>query len=109
MKIVLAPDKFKNSLTGLEFCDIVSKGILEILPEVEIIKLPLADGGDGTIEVVNFYLKGKTISLNVNNPFFEPVKASYLYSETTKIAFIEMAEASGVKLLTSLMLLTMEP
>jgi glycerate 2-kinase len=101
MKIVLSPDKFKNSLTGMAFCNAVEEGIKSIISNVEIVKLPLADGGDGTIEVVNFYLKGKTIHVEVNNPFFQPVKASYLYSEDSKTAFIEMAEASGVKLLNS--------
>lgn len=99
MKIVLAPDKFKNSLTGLEFCDAVEAGIKAITPDVEIVKLPLADGGDGTIEVVNYYLKGEVINIEVSNPFFKPVMASYLYSDSSKTAFIEMAEASGVKLL----------
>ncbi|MCL7764335.1 glycerate kinase [Polaribacter sp. Z014] len=99
MKIVLAPDKFKNSLTGLEFCNIVEKGILEEFPNTEILKLPLADGGDGTIEVVEYYIKGSTINVKVNNPFFETINATYIYSEKTKTAFIEMAEASGVKLL----------
>lgn len=99
MKIILAPDKFKNSLTGLEFCDIVEAGIKEIIPSCNIVKLPLADGGDGTIEVVNHYLKGAFMNIEVENPFFEPVQASYLYAASTKTAFIEMAEASGVKLL----------
>ena len=62
--------------------------------------LPLADGGDGTIEVVNYYLQGETVNLTVNNPFFQPINATYLYSNLLKTAFIEMAEASGVKLLT---------
>ncbi|APZ45500.1 glycerate kinase [Polaribacter reichenbachii] len=99
MKIVIAPDKFKNSLTGLDFCEIIEKEILTKNSNIEVVQLPLADGGDGTIEVVNFYLKGKVIEITVNNPFFKPVKASYLYSENSKTAFIEMAEASGVKLL----------
>lgn len=101
MKIVLAPDKFKNSLTGLEFCNAVEEGLHSVNPDIDVIKLPLADGGDGTIEVVNFYLKADVIHVKVNNPFFQPVKASYLYSKSTKTAFIEMAEASGVKLLKS--------
>lgn len=99
MKIIIAPDKFKNSLTGMAFCDAVEKGIKEKLPKVDIIKLPLADGGDGTIEVVNYYLKGEMITVKVTNPFFQPVIASYLYDKTSKIAFIELAEASGVKLI----------
>lgn len=99
MKIIIAPDKFKNSLKGLEFCNAVAAGIKAVKPDVDIIKMPLADGGDGTIEVVNYYLKGEVVSVMVNNPFFKPVKASYLYAEATKTAFIEMAEASGVKLI----------
>lgn len=100
MKIVLAPDKFKGSLTGIQFCNVVEKGIKEVFPESEIIKLPLADGGDGTIEVVNFYLNGDIINVVVNNPFFHPITASYLYAENSQTAFIEMAEASGLKLLS---------
>ena len=99
MKLVLAPDKFKNSLTGLEFCSAVEEGVKAILPDVEVLKLPLADGGDGTIEVVNFYLNGIEVKVTVNNPFFQLIEATYLYSEALKTAFIEMAEASGVKLL----------
>jgi glycerate kinase len=99
MKIVLAPDKFKNSLTGFEFCDAVATGLSVFKDAIEIKQLPLADGGDGTIAVVNRYLKGKKVSVEVHNPFFEPISASYLYAEASKTAFIEMAEASGVKLL----------
>lgn len=99
MKLVIAPDKFKGSLTGIEFCNIVEENILDLKPNSEILKLPLADGGDGTIEVANYYLEGEFVEVIVNNPFFKPVKASYLFSENSKTAFIEMAEASGVKLL----------
>lgn len=100
MKIVLAPDKFKNSLTGLQFCNAVIDGIHSVCTDIDILKLPLADGGDGTIEVVNYYLKGEHIDVAVSNPFFEKVIATYLYASQTQTAFIEMAEASGVKLLS---------
>ncbi len=99
MKIVIAPDKFKNSLTGLAFCNAVEIGLKKMLPYAEVIKFPLADGGDGTIAVVNYYLKGHVVKVAVNNPFFELVEATYLYAEDCKTAFIEMAEASGLKLL----------
>jgi len=99
MKFVLAPDKFKDSLTGLEFCNAVEEGILKVIPHAEIIKLPLADGGDGTIEIVNFYLKGEVVNVEVNNPLFQHISATYLYASKSKTAFIEMAEASGLKLL----------
>jgi len=100
MKVILAPDKYKGSLTGIEFCNAVSAGIKAILPQTEIIKIPLADGGDGTIEILEYHLHGKTIQLTVNDPLFRQIKASYLFIEATATAFIEMTEASGMELLT---------
>jgi len=100
-KIIIAPDKFKESLTGLQFCDAIEKGIRKHVPDIEIEKLPLADGGDGTVEVLKYYLDGEMISLNVNDPLGRKVEASYLYSKTKKTAFIEMAEASGIRLLSN--------
>lgn len=99
MKFVLTPDKFKGSLTGLEFCKAVKKGLLKVIPDAEIVFLPMADGGDGTIEVVNFYLHGELVTIEVTNPLFLKINASYLFAQSQKIAFIEMAEASGLKLL----------
>ena len=101
MKLVIAPDKFKGSLTGLEFCDAVEKGIKKVFPQAEIIKLPLADGGDGTIEILDYHLKGEHIKLVVSDPLFRPIDVSYFYIPTIQSAFIEMAEASGMKLLHS--------
>lgn len=100
IKIVIAPDKFKGSLTGFEFCDAIEHGIKKHVPDAEIEKLPLADGGDGTVEVLKYYLDGQIISLEVNDPLGRKVKATYLYSKAKKTAFIEMAEASGICLLT---------
>lgn len=99
MKIILAPDKFKGSLTGLQFCSAVEEGIKDILPKAEIIKMPLADGGDGTIDILEYHLKGKRITVKVNDPLFREIEASYLYMESIKTAFIEMAKASGMCLL----------
>ena len=101
MKFVLAPDKFKGSLTGIQFCDAVEEGILSVFPEAEVLKLPLADGGDGTIEILNYHLHGEEIEVDVKDPFFRPTKASYLFIKSSEMAFIEMAEASGMKLLSS--------
>lgn len=98
-KIIIAPDKFKGSLTGLEFCTAIENGIRKHAPNVEIEKLPLADGGDGTVEVLQYYLDGEMMSLEVNDPLGRKVNASYLYSKIKKTAFIEMAEASGIRLL----------
>ncbi|SIQ10394.1 glycerate kinase [Maribacter ulvicola] len=99
MKLVIAPDKFKGSLTGFEFCDAVEEGIKMVFNDAEIVKKPLADGGDGTMEIAKHYIKGETVSITVNDPLFRAINASYLYSDERKIAYIEMAEASGLKLL----------
>lgn len=99
MKIVIAPDKFKGSLSSLDFCSAVEEGINRISNQVKILKLPLADGGDGTIEIANYYLGGTMVEVEVNNPLFRRITASYLYAKTSQTAFIEMAEASGLWLL----------
>jgi len=96
MKIILAPDKFKGSLTGTQFCNAVEEGIKRALPKTHIVKLPLADGGDGTIEVLEYHLKGRRVNIKVNDPLFRPINATYLYMDTIETAFIEMAEASGM-------------
>ncbi len=99
MKFVIAPDKYKGSLSGWQFCEAAEGGIKRIFPNAIIIKKPLADGGDGTIEVVKHYLKASTITVQVHDPLFRTIEAPYLLSEDGKIAFIEMSEASGYKLL----------
>ena len=99
MKFVLAPDKFKGSLTGLEFCEAVEEGIRKVFPTAVIIKKPLADGGDGTMEVVKDYLNAHEIKVKVKDPLFRDIEATYLFSKRRKIAFIEMSEASGHRLL----------
>jgi len=99
MKFVIAPDKFKGSLTGFEFCDAVEEGLRVVFKDAEILKKPLADGGDGTMDVVKHYLHGEKIQVTVNDPLFRPIDSSYLYAPKSRVAYIEMAEASGLKLL----------
>ncbi|AHW60865.1 glycerate kinase [Draconibacterium orientale] len=98
-KIVIAPDKFKGSLSGIEFCNAVERGIKKQIENVTIVKLPLADGGDGTVDALKFYTGGKLIAAAVHDPLLRPIQARYLYAENEMLAFIEMAEASGVRLL----------
>ena len=99
MKFVIAPDKFKGSLSGTEFCDAVEEGLLKVIPDAEILKLPLADGGDGTISVLENQLPNSRREAVVWDPLMRDIKASYLFDEKTKRAFVEMAEASGMRLL----------
>lgn len=99
MKIVLSPDKFKGSLSGIRFCRLVEEVIKERLPEAEVISLPLADGGDGTLEVIEHYYPHARHSIEVIDPLMRKIRASYLFEPKKGIAFIEMAEASGLRLL----------
>ncbi len=99
MKIILAPDKFKGSLTGIEFCDAVAEGINRVNSAVEIVKIPLADGGDGTFAVLDFHLQSETISTKVRDPLFRKIDACYLFAKDSKTAYVEMAKASGLNLL----------
>lgn len=99
MKFILAPDKYKGSLTGREFCETVARGIKKVFPNSEMIHRPLADGGDGTIDVVADYLNVAKVSVTVNDPLFREITTQYLLSKDKQTAFIEMSEASGYKLL----------
>lgn len=100
-KIVIAPDKFKGSLSALDFCTIVEQAIIRVCPDINVEKSPLADGGDGTIDVLQYYIGGDRIELQVNDPLFRTVKARYLLSSDKKTAYIEMSAASGIRLLSN--------
>lgn len=97
MKILIAPDKFKGSLTAKEVCDALTVGIQKSNPSAEIISKPLADGGDGSLAVLDYYLDLETISVRVQDPLGRPIIAKYKLSQ--KVAYIEMAAASGLVLL----------
>ncbi|WP_299676037.1 glycerate kinase [uncultured Tenacibaculum sp.] len=99
MRIVIAPDKFKGTLSSFEFCDIFKNTLQNFVHRDNIKLLPLADGGDGTIDIAQYYLGGNLMTKQVKSAYLNEIEASYLYSETTKTAFIEMAEASGMKAL----------
>ncbi len=97
MKILLAPDKFKGSISAHEVCEALSKGIQKVHPNMALISKPLADGGDGSLAVLDHYFTLKTINKIVQDPLGRPIKAHY--KMTDKSAYIEMSVASGLALL----------
>jgi glycerate kinase len=99
VKFVIAPDKFKGSLSGTQFCDAVQEGLLAVIPDAEIMKVPLADGGDGTISVLEAQLPGSRREVLVWDPLMRNIKSSYLFDQATGRAYVEMASASGMRLL----------
>jgi len=98
MKIVVAPDSFKGSLTAVEVADAIEQGVREIFPEAEIIKIPMADGGDGTVQCLVNATGGEILKEKVTGPLGDEVLASYGILGDKKTAVIEMAEASGLTL-----------
>ena len=98
MKIVVAPDSFKGSLTAVEVADAIGQGVREIFPEAEIVKIPMADGGDGTVQCLVNATRGEILKEKVTCPLGDEVLASYGILGDKKTAVIEMAEASGLTL-----------
>ncbi|AWG20995.1 hypothetical protein FFWV33_05305 [Flavobacterium faecale] len=100
MKIVIAPDKFKGSLSAMEVCNAIEAGIHKYDATIETIKHPLADGGEGTLTILQNYFELKTAAVVVKDPLFRTTTATYKYNDHT--AFIEMANASGLLLVDAL-------
>ena len=75
MKVLIAPDSFKGSLSALEFCEIVSKQIQSLKPDTDICVMPLADGGEGTIDAVVTNSPAKVLTVRVHNPLGKLVDA----------------------------------
>ena len=98
MKIVVAMDSFKGSLTSLEAGNAVKSGILRACPDAEVKVLPLADGGEGTLDCIAPFVGGDEIRLTVTGPSGAPVDSSYIYDQSDRCAYIEMARASGLTL-----------
>ena len=95
-KCLVISDSFKGTLSSLEICSLAEKGIKKIFPACEVINIPVADGGEGTVESFLSILKGEKISIDVKGPFFETVHA--YYGMFGKKAVIEMAQAAGLPL-----------
>ncbi|EIC86425.1 glycerate kinase [Serratia sp. M24T3] len=97
MKIVIAPDSFKESLSALDVAKAIESGFREIFPHAEYVKLPVADGGEGTVEAMVAATGGRVVEVRVTGPLGEPIDAFFGLSGDEKIAFIEMAAASGLE------------
>ncbi len=95
MRILVAPDKMKGSLSAKEICDIFSMQISFMKPDWEVINLPLADGGEGSLEIVEKYKKSATrVYLDTTDAVGNPVETYYL--RDGKEAYIELAKQSGI-------------
>jgi glycerate kinase len=98
MKVLIVPDKFKGSISANDVCDAIEKGIYNVDPSILTTKIPLADGGEGSLTALENSIKFKRIYLEVKDPLFRAIKAFYGFINNT--AYVEMASASGLQLLT---------
>ncbi|QLW73443.1 glycerate kinase [Citrobacter freundii] len=98
MKIVIAPDSYKESLSALEVATAIEQGFREIWPDADYVKIPVADGGEGTVEAMVAATAGRLVHVDVTGPLGSSVQAFYGLSGDARSAFIEMAAASGLAL-----------
>ena len=99
MTILLAPDKFRGSLTAIEVCAAMSEGIGLVSQDINIIAVPMADGGEGTAEILTYNAGGQMQACEVFDPLGRKIQSSFGLFANKQTAYIEMASASGLKLL----------
>lgn len=99
MKIVVAADSFKGSLSSAELAEAVERGVLNVYPDAQVIKIPVADGGEGTVQAIVDGTRGIYRTIEVNGPLMTPVTALYGITGDEQTAVIEMASASGLPLI----------
>lgn len=98
LRILVAPDSFKGSLSAVQVAAAMARGIAAVFPEAEVLQAPIADGGEGTVEALVAATGGRLMPALVRGPLGEPVRAVWGISGDGATAFIEMAAASGLTL-----------
>ncbi|MDK4770585.1 glycerate kinase, partial [Serratia nevei] len=98
MKIVIAPDSFKESVSAERAARAIARGFHEVYPDAECVCLPIADGGEGTVDALVAATGGRKVSVTATGPLGERVAVFYGVSGDGKTAVIEMAAASGLML-----------
>ncbi len=98
MRIIVAPDSFKGSVSALGVAEAMERGIHAVFPEAEVLKVPIADGGEGTVEALVAATGGRLMHTEVRGPLGESVRAHWGISGDGTTAFLEMASASGLPL-----------
>lgn len=100
MKVIIAIDSFKGSLTSNEAGQAIKEGILSVYHDAEVKIIPVADGGEGTVEALVLGMNGQLEQIMVTGPLDDKVKANYGVLPESKTAIIEMAQASGLTLIS---------
>ena len=98
MKIIIAPDSFKDSLSAEGVAQAIASGLAQVWPDAQLIQCPMADGGEGTVDSVLAACNGQLRHQNVRGPLGAAVEAHWGWLADSRTALIEMAEASGLQL-----------
>jgi glycerate kinase len=100
VRIVVAPNSFKGSLSGTQAAAAIARGIHQVIPDAEVIEIPVADGGDGTVEALVGAHQGTYGWVNVEGPLGDPVHAAYGLIDGGRTAVVELASTSGFELIS---------
>src|SRR5256714_971088 len=101
MRVVIAPNAFKGSLSALDAAKAIGEGVRAVASDADLVLVPIADGGDGTVEALVAATGGERRTVRVRGPLGEPVEADYGLIDSGSTAVIEMAKAAGLALLPS--------
>ena len=99
MEIIVSPNSFKGSLTSIQVSKLIYEGLKVYNPNFKIKKLPIADGGDGSLDIFKLYLKYNSVKKTFLNPIGEKITTEYITIEDNKTAIIEFSNASGLILM----------
>ena len=97
MRFLIAPDKFKGSLSAQEVAENIALGIRDVIQNAEIEIAPMADGGEGTAQAICEARGGKWVTCSAHGPLGDPIEASYVWLEENSSAVMEMSEAAGMR------------
>ncbi|NTW41692.1 MAG: glycerate kinase, partial [Cellulomonadaceae bacterium] len=98
MRVVLAPDSFKESMSAATAVDAMRRGVLSVMPDAQCLGVPLADGGEGTVDALVAALGGAVVTTTVTGPLGTAVEARYGWVEAERFAVVEVAAAVGIDL-----------
>lgn len=99
-KFLIASDSFKDALPAAEVCQSIARGIRRAFPDADIVELPLGDGGEGTAHIITQHVGGRMVDVEAKDPLFRTIQTQYGLSSDGNTAYIDMAAASGLQLLT---------
>src|SRR5260370_38118877 len=99
MKIIVAPTSFKGSLSASQAAAAIARGVRQARPEAEVVEIPVADGGEGTVEALVSARKGIYRSVEGEGPLGDPVQAAYGLIDDGRTGVVELASASGLTLI----------